>query len=200
MAEADEQILFWITDLVGTSSLLDNFMRLVVNDYFIPICFSLILLALWFWGRDQESREENQRSVLRAAVTLGTVSLVIMISNALYDGARPFTDFPELLASNVENIFYAPTDPSFPSNMAAVAFGIAAGVWIHNHKLGLLLCIPAFLVCFARVFAGVHYPSDILAGVVIGILSAYLAHYLILPLLEPVIRGGLKLGRKLCLA
>ena len=200
MAEADERILLWITDLAGTSSLLDNFMRVVVNDYFIPICLSLVLLALWFWGRDQEIREENQRSVLRAAVTLGTVSLAIMISNALHDRARPFMDFPELLASNVEEIFYAPTDPSFPSNMAAVVFGIAAAVCIHNHKLGALLLIPAFLVCFARVFAGVHYPSDILAGAIIGILSALLAHYLILPLLEPLVKGGFKLARKLCLA
>ena len=199
IAEADECVLRWITNLVGELALLDSFMMVVVNDYFIPVSLSLMLVGLWFAGKDRGRREYNQRIAICAGIAIGLANAFIAICNLFYNRPRPFVYIPELMA-NVERIFYAPTDSSFPSNMAAVVFSIAVAVWISNRKLGLLLCIPAFLVCFARVFAGVHYPLDILAGAGIGILSAYLAQDVVMPIIEPLIRSGLKLARRVRIA
>jgi len=68
---------------------------------------------------------------------------------------------------------YRNTDPhSFPSGHAArtamlaiIAFG-AGPLW-----LGIMLCVWALLVSLARVWMGVHYLSDILAGILLGILA-----------------------------
>jgi undecaprenyl-diphosphatase len=175
-------------------------MRVVVNDYFIPVGLSLILLALWFAGRGRMQREYNQRAVLCAAGSIGISSAIVAICNLFYDSSRPFEEI-EGVRQIAERIFYCPTDPSFPSNIAAVTFAIATAIWLGgNHRLGGFLCLPAILICFARIYAGVHYPLDILGGIAIGILSAYLTYKLLLPLLDPLIKLLLRVARKLCLA
>jgi len=72
--------------------------------------------------------------------------------------------------------FYRATDPhSFPSGHAARAVLIAVfAVGFGPAWLALVLCIWAPLVALARVAMGVHYLSDILAGVGIGLLAGLL--------------------------
>ncbi len=62
---------------------------------------------------------------------------------------------------------------SFPSGHSQIAFSIAA-VLSGYYKKWLLFYLLAFLVAFSRVYIGVHYPFDIIAGSVIGYLSAKL--------------------------
>jgi undecaprenyl-diphosphatase len=202
---ADERLLLWITDLAGRSSILDDFMRLVVNDYFVPVILSLILLGFWFVGLDQAGRERNQRTVLRAGFAIGLSSAVVAICNHFFERPRPFVDLDELWINANELvapplIFYPPTDSALPSNIAAVVFAIAAAGWIANRRLGIVLCIPAVLVCFARVMAGVHYPLDIVTGAAIGIIAAYVIHDVVMPMANPLIEASLRVARKLCLA
>jgi membrane-associated phospholipid phosphatase len=45
-----------------------------------------------------------------------------------------------------------------------------------NKKLGITLYIVSFVACIARIMAGVHYPSDILGGIVLGVATAYMLH------------------------
>jgi undecaprenyl-diphosphatase len=68
----------------------------------------------------------------------------------------------------------SPSDQfSFPSGHTAAAFVIATSI---SHFLPVLL-VPvyfwALLVGISRIYLGVHYPTDILAGLVIGIFSAF---------------------------
>ena len=64
---------------------------------------------------------------------------------------------------------------SFPSSHASIAWAIsAAAVWWVRHPLlitGFLL--SAVLVAWSRVALGVHFPTDMAAGMVVGVLSAW---------------------------
>ena len=67
---------------------------------------------------------------------------------------------------------------SFPSGHAADAFvsGVFLYVLLRNSKYPASRCLPliyAFLIAISRVFVGVHYPSDVAAGIGIGILGAW---------------------------
>ncbi|MFH1181202.1 MAG: phosphatase PAP2 family protein [bacterium] len=72
-------------------------------------------------------------------------------------------------------ISQSPSEPSFPSGHAAFYFALAVAVYFYNKKIGIIFFAVSFLMGIARVFVGVHWPSDILAGVLVGILSAWMA-------------------------
>jgi len=50
---------------------------------------------------------------------------------------------------------------------------MAAAIYFYNKKWGIGFFIAAVMMNISRIIAGVHYPSDILAGMVVGIAVAY---------------------------
>jgi undecaprenyl-diphosphatase len=80
---------------------------------------------------------------------------------------RPF------VGNNVNLILGYQNNPSFPSGHASFFFGLSAMVYFYNKKAGSLFLIASFLISISRVYGGIHWPSDILAGALIGIISAY---------------------------
>jgi undecaprenyl-diphosphatase len=84
---------------------------------------------------------------------------------------------------------YRITDPhSFPSGHAARSFLFAIlAIGLGPAWFAITLSIWAPLVCLSRVLTGVHYISDVVAGMVIGILSGALV-LIFLPVLEPLLQ------------
>lgn len=62
---------------------------------------------------------------------------------------------------------------SFPSNHAFNSFAVATFFYKLYPKLKWVLLITAALVAISRVYLGLHYPSDIVAGALLGILVGY---------------------------
>ena len=61
---------------------------------------------------------------------------------------------------------------SFPSDTATLLFAIAAGFWLGSRWLGLVFGVFALSTSLARVYLGIHYPSDILVGAMLGIATS----------------------------
>ena len=193
MATVDEKILLWLNSWVGHFEPLDIFVQALNSDYLVPTFFSLVLLGLWFWGRDSQQRAPYQRAVMAGMISLGFASLAVFVINQHYVRPRPFTEYELSL------LFYRPTDPSFPANSAAVAFAMATAVWLVSRRLGVVLLIVAAMHAFSRVYAGVFYPSDVVAGGAIGVVVSLLV-FTVLRLIEPIPTLVLKLGRSVYLA
>ena len=68
---------------------------------------------------------------------------------------------------------------SLPSGHAAFMFALAMELWFLDKKWGAWFMLFAVLNGAARVFVGVHWPLDILAGAAVGILSALAVHALV---------------------
>lgn len=198
MTAPGAEISRWVVGFVGESPLFDGFIRMVVNDYLLPVVMALVLVGLWFGARDPQRRERNQRAVIRAAVAVGWVNLAIHVINRVDFWPRPFEVYAEA-ARAADLLFYRPPDPSFPSNPAAVGFAFATGVWLGNRGWGAFLYGVALLWSFSRVYAGIVYPIDILGGALLALVIVFLT-VLFLRLLEPFQRLFLWLARELHLA
>jgi len=198
MAQVDERVLLWINSLVGKSPILDRIMILLANDYFIPVSFLLILVGLWFLGGDMAQRENYQRAVMCASASAGIACGFVLAFSQFNWHQHPFNAME--LQDTTARIYYEIKDPPFPSNTSAVTFAVATGIWLRSHKIGWFLFIPAFLMPFAKVYAAVYYPTDILAGAALGILTTYFVYKIVFRVGEPIASLSLKVLRKLCLA
>ena len=165
IASIDQEIFVLINERVGLYIWLDNVASLIVSDYLIPVSFSLLLLSLWMGWKDDNMRYRNQLGVLLSIFGVITANAIVKLMNLIFFRPRPFD------ALDVNLLFYMPTDSSFPSNPTAVAFALATGLFNINKTLGTLMYLLSILYGFSRVYAGVCYPTDIIAGMSIGILS-----------------------------
>lgn len=164
-----------INALAGRWPWLDWLARLLLNDYFVPTVLALALLALWFEPKNRPGlrnpaglEKDNRQAVLTASLSAALANALLKVINLLYFRPRPFAGHA------VNLLFYRPSDSSFPSNAAALGFAIAAGVWFYNRAWGWRLLALAALFGLSRIFGGVHYPCDVLAGAALGWGSAWL--------------------------
>lgn len=193
MITIDENIFLWINGLAGHFAPLDWLMKGIANDYFVHVSSCLVLLALWCWGSGVHQRHKNQKAVICASISLGIAQGFVSICNTLCFRERPF----DVLPTNL--LFYQPTDSSFPSNSVAVIFAAAFAIFLANRKAGSFLLLLAGLHALSRVYVGIHYPFDILAGAAGGVLIAFLVTIAV-KALEKWINLVMQLARKLYLA
>jgi undecaprenyl-diphosphatase len=84
-----------------------------------------------------------------------------------FSRARPCMDL-----ANVRLLVGCTTLPSFPSNHAVNASALATLAVLYRPRLWLPTTLLALVVGYSRVYVGVHYPLDVLAGGVLGIVVA----------------------------
>ena len=87
-----------------------------------------------------------------------------LILKPLFARTRPFDVYTAL---NI--IIEKPTDYSFPSGHTLASFASATVIFRHFRKWGTAALILAFLIAFSRLYLCVHYPTDVLCGLILGI-------------------------------
>src|SRR4051812_6749928 len=105
-------------------------------------------------------------SVLAVVASGGAVAVAAVLARVI-DRPRPFVAHPQIHAF----LAHAP-DPGFPSDHATAAFAIAAVLLLRLGRWALPVLLAAVALAAARVFVGVHYPADVLAGAAIGSAAA----------------------------
>ena len=72
-----------------------------------------------------------------------------------------------------------PHGHSFPSGHTASAFAAAFALWLQNRKLGVPALVLAAFIAFTRLYLYVHFPTDVLGGLVLGLALAALASWIV---------------------
>lgn len=161
----NQDLFFKINNLAGIHIWLD---RLAI---FFAVYVGYILLAflIYLWL----TRPDSKRMVVVALIAAIFARLVITnIIRFLYVHPRPFD------VMQVRQLI-SESGSSFPSGHAAFFFALSAVVYIYDRKLGWVFFVISALMGFARIYVGVHWPFDILAGVVVGILVSLVTDWFI---------------------
>lgn len=164
----DGNILLFIQEFLR-DPLLTPIMRVITtlgNSGAIWIVFALLLLAI---------PKTRRVGCMLAAALLGTLLINNMVLKNLVARTRPYE-----VIEGLTYLMKTPTDFSFPSGHAGCAFA-AAGIMFRRlpGKYGVPALILAILISLSRLYVGVHYPSDVLFGVISGIVISYMAEALI---------------------
>ena len=111
------------------------------------------------------------RPYVGALITSGVAYGVVQIVRLFYHRLRPFVAFhiPHLLTD---------TAYSFPSAHTAVLFALATATYFFNKKLSYVIFAAGVVVGVARIMGGVHYPTDILGGIILGIATSGILYWL----------------------
>ena len=99
------------------------------------------------------------------------VGAAILIAESLSGGLKEWIerDRPAVADPDPETLVELPATYSFPSGHATVSFACATVLALAVPRLAWPLFILAGLISFSRVYVGVHYPFDVLAGAVLGV-------------------------------
>lgn len=75
-------------------------------------------------------------------------------------------------------------DYSFPSGHTTASFSLATTIAINMPRLSLIVFVLAMIIGISRIYLGVHYPTDVAAGIIIGVGSSILVHQYLLQYIE----------------
>ena len=154
----------WTNQFAGKWQILDS-IAVFFAKYFEYVLLFLLLVFLF------KKFRKNFFIVFQAVLAAALARFVIVnFIRSLWFRARPFME------NNVNLLIGHEKTASFPSGHASFYFALSIIVFFHNKKLGILFFVGSFLICGARVFSGVHWPTDILAGMVLGILTALIVN------------------------
>lgn len=181
IAKLDGALLLWVQEVLRVPVLNAFFSAFTQLGNYELVWIALSVLFLL--------RPETRKSGLWALVALLLGALITNLAlKHLVGRSRPWLVWEELTPLVWEK------DPnSFPSAHTCAAFA-AGGTWARYTKKRWLkmICIgQAVLIGFSRMYVGVHFLSDVLAGGAVGLFCAWLANRLSLVMERP--KGGEKL-------
>lgn len=136
------------------------FVTTLGNGGFIWIVLSVVLIVI------PRTRKCGLGMLLAMAITflLGNLILKNIIARP-----RPFA-----VDTSVMLLIPKPSEYSFPSGHTSSSFAAACTLYAYYRKPGVAALLVAGMIAFSRMYLFVHYPTDILGGMLIGGLIALL--------------------------
>lgn len=114
---------------------------------------------------------------------LGFVMIIALVLNGIICNIilkpmlariRPFD-----VNTSIKLLINKPRDFSFPSGHTSASFTAASVLFFRRNKLFVPSLILATLIGFSRLYLYVHYPSDVVGGIILGIVCSYMGHRIV---------------------
>ena len=166
----NQSLFNYIHNFAGKNPLIDGIVIFfaVYPLYFLIVGFLLLVIF------QKGTRRKWYLFCEGALATLLARGIVTETIRYFYHHPRPFDFYG-----------FAPLIPesgwSFPSGHMTFLFALATVVWFANKKWGIAYFLLALMSGIARIYVGVHWPLDVLGGMVIGIVCALFIHGILTP-------------------
>ena len=158
------QILNWLQSL--HTPILDKIMQLITHLGDMGIIWIILTIVMLLIPKTRKS------GVIMAAALIVDVILCNVILKNLIARVRPYD-----VNTAVQVLVAKPKDFSFPSGHTAASFASVSALYLAGEKKMWKPALAlAILIAFSRMYLYVHYPTDILGGVIFGSLSAWIGY------------------------
>ncbi len=154
---------------------LDIFMY-KVTDLGGAIFSSLFALTLLIFGNSK-----IKLIAIEALIVLTISQIIVQVVKKLLGRERPYVIIEKLNTFGIDL-----SDYSFPSGHTTASFSIATTLALNLPALTSIVFIMATIIAMSRIYLGVHYPTDVAAGIILGIGSSFLVHYYLMNVVEYV--------------
>jgi len=121
---------------------------------------------------------------LEALVVLGISQIIVQSFKMGLGRERPYKILEHLNTFGI-NL----KDYSFPSGHTTASFSIAATLALNIPKIWIIVYFLALIIGISRIYLGVHYPTDVLAGVALGIGTSFVVHHYLLEIIEQLAKS-----------
>lgn len=164
----DIQIFNFINGLANHSKIAD-FIGIFLAEYMAYVLIGILIVMLFY---PKVNRIFNRKMVIVSGFAATIARFVIKeLIIVFYHRPRPF--IVQIGSHKLISTTIAENYQSFPSGHAIFFFALAMALYCFNKKIGIWYFIAALIMGLARVFVGVHLPSDILGGAVLGMLTGW---------------------------
>jgi len=161
MTGFDTAVLIFLNGAVGRFFLVDWFF-IFFSEFFVYILAAAFLLFLFRIKGWKHRANIFSLGILSVILSRGIATPIIRF---FFENPRPF------VALGIEPLVSHAQTPSFPSGHMAFIIPIVLTLWYINKRAGVWSFAGALLIGIGRVGAGIHWPTDILGGVLIGVIA-----------------------------
>ena len=152
---------------------LDWFMPLITKLGDAGIFWIIVAVVLLIFKKTRKTGAMVGVALL-LGLLIGNVTL-----KPLIERLRRYDFYEQLTGGSFSLLIDAEKDFSFPSGHTLASFEAATILLINDKRLGIPAVILASVIAFSRLYLYVHYPTDILGGIVLGVLIAFVACFIV---------------------
>jgi membrane-associated phospholipid phosphatase len=177
---------------------LNGVINLVANNSLLSIV-PIMALLWWAWFKNNDQGQSRRKVVVATIIGCIFVGIIFFFlretqlifeyrSNPICSQAINF-QIPDGINLNIQELCRN-AHTSFPSGHAALLFALSFGIAYISRITGVLCMFYSIVICLARIFLGLHYPTDIIGGASLGVGIVYLFNLSFIRnlLIQPVLK------------
>jgi undecaprenyl-diphosphatase len=168
------KIIAWLGQFTTVSAHFNQIVHYISGSNLVK-GYPMMAVMWFFWCRDYDPKLNTRRIIIGTLAACIVAVFVARVVNTI----GPFQPRP-IANTALTALSYVGLPPpetqalyiwnSFPSDHAAMYLSLAAGIFLISRSFGAFIYLYVLLfICLPRMYLGLHYTTDIIAGGILGI-------------------------------